>query len=99
VLALFITAVICVSCLFLMGSARSFFTGKNAFRSGIEMTFVGSGVALITYAVGYAFRTAERRLMGYWPVIQPRPSATSTTQQEAARKAASRALEERPEAE
>lgn len=58
VLALFITAVICVSCLFLMGSARSFFTGKNAFRSGIEMTFVGSVVAVITYAVGYAFRTA-----------------------------------------
>ena len=58
VLALFITAVICISCLFLMGSARSFFTGKNAFRSGIEMTFVGSVVALITYAVGYAFRTA-----------------------------------------
>ena len=58
VLALFITAVICVACLFLMGSARSFFTGKNAFRSGIEMTVVGSVVALITYAVGYGFRTA-----------------------------------------
>jgi vacuolar iron transporter family protein len=57
-LALFITALICVTCLFLIGSARSFFTGKNAVRSGGEMTLVGSVVALITYGVGYAFRTA-----------------------------------------
>jgi VIT1/CCC1 family predicted Fe2+/Mn2+ transporter len=57
-LALLITAAICVSCLYLMGSARSFFTGKNALRSGLEMTLVGSVVAVITYAVGYAFRTA-----------------------------------------
>ncbi len=57
-LALFITAVICVSCLFLMGAARSFFTGKNALRSGLEMTLVGSVVAVITYGVGYVFRTA-----------------------------------------
>jgi vacuolar iron transporter family protein len=57
-LALVITAVICVACLFLMGSARSFFTGKNALRSGLEMTLVGSVVAVITYGVGVAFRTA-----------------------------------------
>jgi VIT1/CCC1 family predicted Fe2+/Mn2+ transporter len=57
-LALIITAVICVACLFLMGSARTFFTGKNALRSGLEMTLVGSVVAVITYGVGYVFRTA-----------------------------------------
>lgn len=57
-LALLITAAICVGCLFLMGAARTFFTGKNAVRSGLEMTLVGSVVAVITYAVGYAFRTA-----------------------------------------
>ena len=57
-LALFITAVICVACLFAMGAARTFFTGKNALRSGLEMTLVGSGVAVLTYAVGYAFRAA-----------------------------------------
>jgi vacuolar iron transporter family protein len=57
-LALVITAVICVSCLFLVGSARSFLTGKNATRSGLEMTLVGSVVAVITYGVGYVFRTA-----------------------------------------
>jgi VIT1/CCC1 family predicted Fe2+/Mn2+ transporter/demethoxyubiquinone hydroxylase (CLK1/Coq7/Cat5 family) len=56
--ALLITAAICVTCLFLMGSARSFFTGKNAVRSGLEMTLVGSVVAVITYGVGVAFRTA-----------------------------------------
>jgi len=57
-LALVVTAVICVACLFLMGAARSFFTGKNAVRSGLEMTLVGSVVAVITYGVGVAFRTA-----------------------------------------
>jgi len=41
-----------------MGAARSFFTGKNAVRSGLEMTLVGSVVALTTYGVGYIFRTA-----------------------------------------
>ena len=44
-----------MSCLFLVGSARSFFTGKNALRSGLEMTLVGSVVAVITYGVGYFF--------------------------------------------
>jgi len=57
-LALVITALICVACLFLMGSARSFLTGKNALRSGLEMTLVGTVVAVITYGVGVAFRTA-----------------------------------------
>jgi VIT1/CCC1 family predicted Fe2+/Mn2+ transporter len=56
--ALVITALICVGCLFGMGSARSFFTGKSAFRSGLEMMFVGSVVAVITYAVGSVFRTS-----------------------------------------
>ena len=47
-LALIITAVLCISCLFLVGAARSFFTGKNATRSGFEMTLVGSVVAVIS---------------------------------------------------
>ncbi|MDQ6918362.1 MAG: VIT1/CCC1 transporter family protein [Candidatus Dormibacteraeota bacterium] len=57
-LALIITAVLCVSCLFLVGAARTFFTGKHWIRSGLEMTLVGSVVAVITYGVGYLFRTA-----------------------------------------
>ena len=56
--ALLITAVIWVACLCLMGAARTFLTGKNALRSGREMTVVGSVVAFITYGVGYLFRTA-----------------------------------------
>jgi VIT1/CCC1 family predicted Fe2+/Mn2+ transporter len=40
------------------GFSRSFFTGKNAVRSGLELTLVGSVVAVITYGVGVALRTA-----------------------------------------
>jgi vacuolar iron transporter family protein len=42
--------------LFLIGSARSFFTGKGGVRSGLEMLAVGTVVAAITYAVGLLFR-------------------------------------------
>jgi VIT1/CCC1 family predicted Fe2+/Mn2+ transporter/rubrerythrin len=42
--------------LFLIGSARSFFTGKGGVRSGLEMLAVGTVVAAITYAVGVLFR-------------------------------------------
>ncbi len=42
--------------LFLIGSARSFFTGKGGVRSGLEMLAVGTVVASITYAVGVLFR-------------------------------------------
>jgi VIT1/CCC1 family predicted Fe2+/Mn2+ transporter len=42
--------------LFLIGSARSFFTGKGGLRSGLEMLAVGTVVAAITYGVGVLFR-------------------------------------------
>ena len=42
--------------LFVIGSARSFFTGKGAVRSGLEMLAVGSVVAAVTYVVGVLFR-------------------------------------------
>ena len=42
--------------LFLIGSARSFFTGKGALRSGLEMLAVGTVVAAVTYFVGVLFR-------------------------------------------
>ena len=44
--------------LFLIGSARSFFTGKGGVRSGAEMLAVGTVVAAITYGVGLLFRTS-----------------------------------------
>jgi len=42
--------------LFLIGSARSFFTGKAGVRSGLEMLAVGTAVAALTYLVGVLFR-------------------------------------------
>ncbi len=54
--ALVIAFLFCAAFLFLIGSARSFFTGKGGVRSGLEMLAVGTVVAAITYAVGVLFR-------------------------------------------
>ena len=54
--ALSIAFVVCAAFLFLIGSARSFFTGKGGVRSGVEMLTVGTAVAAITYLVGVLFR-------------------------------------------
>lgn len=54
--ALTITFVLCAVFLFLIGSARSFFTGKGGVRSGLEMLSVGTAVAALTYVVGVLFR-------------------------------------------
>jgi VIT1/CCC1 family predicted Fe2+/Mn2+ transporter len=54
--ALAIAFVFCAAFLFLIGSARSFFTGKGGVRSGLEMLAVGTVVAAITYVVGVLFR-------------------------------------------
>ena len=56
VAALTITFVLCAIFLFLIGSARSFFTGKAGVRSGLEMLTVGTAVAALTYLVGVLFR-------------------------------------------
>jgi predicted membrane protein (TIGR00267 family) len=37
---------------FLVGAARSFFTGRGAFRSGLDMFVVGVGIAVVGYYVG-----------------------------------------------
>jgi VIT1/CCC1 family predicted Fe2+/Mn2+ transporter len=54
--ALTVTFVLCAVFLFLIGSARSFFTGKGGVRSGLEMLAVGTAVAALTYVVGVLFR-------------------------------------------
>jgi VIT1/CCC1 family predicted Fe2+/Mn2+ transporter/rubrerythrin len=54
--ALAVAFTVCAAFLFLIGSARSFFTGKGGVRSGLEMLAVGSVVAAITYGVGTLFR-------------------------------------------
>jgi VIT1/CCC1 family predicted Fe2+/Mn2+ transporter len=35
-----------------VGAARSFFTGRGVFRSGLDMFVVGLGVAAVGYFVG-----------------------------------------------
>jgi len=37
---------------FVVGAARSVFTGRGAFRSGLDMFVVGVGVALVGYFFG-----------------------------------------------
>ena len=37
---------------FLVGAARSVFTGRSLFRSGLDMFVVGLGVAVVGYFVG-----------------------------------------------
>ncbi len=37
---------------FAVGAARSIFTGRNAFRSGLDMFVVGMGIAVLGYFVG-----------------------------------------------
>jgi VIT1/CCC1 family predicted Fe2+/Mn2+ transporter len=36
----------------LVGAARSVFTGRSVFRSGLDMFVVGLGVAIVGYYVG-----------------------------------------------
>jgi vacuolar iron transporter family protein len=54
--ALIIAFAVSAAFLFLIGSARSFFTGKGGVRSGLEMLAVGTAVAALTYVVGVLFR-------------------------------------------
>ncbi|OLD50063.1 MAG: hypothetical protein AUG06_05815 [Actinobacteria bacterium 13_1_20CM_2_65_11] len=56
--SLAIAFVFCAVFLFLIGSARSFFTGKGGVRSGFEMLGVGTLVAALTYGVGVLFRAS-----------------------------------------
>lgn len=42
--------------LFAVGALRYFVTGKNWFRSGLEIFFVGGVAAAVAYAIGYALR-------------------------------------------
>ena len=37
---------------FVVGAARSIFTGRGVFRSGLDMFVVGIGVAVVGYYVG-----------------------------------------------
>jgi len=50
----FATASVLTGCtLFALGALKVYVTGRNWFRSGIEMLLVGGGAALAAYLVGY----------------------------------------------
>ncbi len=56
--SLAVAFIVCAVFLFLIGSARSIFTGKGGVRSGAEMLAVGTVVAALTYVVGVLFRAS-----------------------------------------
>ena len=51
-LAIVLSFVLSMASHFLVGAARSVFTGRGLFRSGLDMFVVGLGVALVGYFVG-----------------------------------------------
>jgi predicted membrane protein (TIGR00267 family) len=50
--AVVISFVLSMTSHFLVGAARSVFTGRGVFRSGLDMFVVGLGVAVVGYFVG-----------------------------------------------
>ncbi len=51
-LAVWVSFVISMLSHFVVGAARSFFTGRGMFRSGLDMFLVGLGIAIVGYYVG-----------------------------------------------
>lgn len=51
--ALYLSFVVSMLSHFVVGAARSIFTGRNAFRSGLDMFLVGLGVAAAGYVIGF----------------------------------------------
>ena len=50
--AIVVSFVISMASHWLVGAARSIFTGRSVFRSGLDMFVVGLGVAVVGYFVG-----------------------------------------------
>jgi predicted membrane protein (TIGR00267 family) len=50
--AVVIAFVIAMASHWIVGAARSVFTGRSVFRSGLDMFVVGLGVAVVGYFVG-----------------------------------------------
>lgn len=51
-IAIMISFIISMIAHFVVGAARSFFTGRGIFRSGFDMFIVGMGIAVIGYFIG-----------------------------------------------
>ncbi|HVB21867.1 MAG TPA: VIT1/CCC1 transporter family protein [Ktedonobacteraceae bacterium] len=54
--AIIVAAIISLFAHFLVGAAKTLVTGRSWFSSGMEMTVVGAVEAVITYALGAAFK-------------------------------------------
>lgn len=52
-----LTALLTLATIFAVGAARTAVTGRNWLRSGLEMLAIGSGAAVVAYAVGYLLRS------------------------------------------
>ncbi|HEU5050159.1 MAG TPA: VIT1/CCC1 transporter family protein, partial [Gemmatimonadales bacterium] len=50
--AIWVSFALAMASHFAVGAARSFFTGRGIFKSGLDMFLVGLGVAVIGYFVG-----------------------------------------------
>lgn len=50
--AIWVSFIVSMASHFLVGAARSVFTGRGIFRSGLDMFVVGLGVAVVGYLVG-----------------------------------------------
>jgi VIT1/CCC1 family predicted Fe2+/Mn2+ transporter len=50
--AIWVSFIISMLSHFLVGAARSVFTGRSVIRSGMDMFVVGLGVAVVGYVVG-----------------------------------------------
>jgi VIT1/CCC1 family predicted Fe2+/Mn2+ transporter len=50
--AIWVAFAVAMASHFAVGAARSFFTGRGVFRSGLDMFLVGLGVAVVGYFVG-----------------------------------------------
>lgn len=47
-----VAIILSLSSFFIIGAGRTLVTGKNAFKSGLEMFLIGTGAAIITYLIG-----------------------------------------------
>lgn len=54
--ALIVSAVVSILAHFAVGAAKTLVTARSWFMSGLEMTVVGVGVGLVTYALGEVFK-------------------------------------------
>jgi len=50
------SAVVSILAHFAVGAAKTLVTARSWFMSGLEMTVVGVGVGLVTYALGEVFK-------------------------------------------